>query len=62
MSLVMQVRKLHPPSVLKTRRILVGSQVVVEELLTGPEVSVLALSDGYSIVPLPAAPRPQKDR
>ncbi|KAF8215967.1 bifunctional purine ADE1 [Mycena galopus ATCC 62051] len=31
-----------------------GSQVVVEELLIGPEISVLAFSDGYSIVPLPA--------
>ncbi|KAJ7103291.1 aminoimidazole ribonucleotide synthetase [Mycena belliarum] len=28
---------------------------VIEELLTGPEISVLAFSDGYSIVPLPAA-------
>jgi phosphoribosylamine--glycine ligase/phosphoribosylformylglycinamidine cyclo-ligase len=34
---------------------MVGSQVVVEELLTGPEISVLAFSDGYTIVPLPAA-------
>ncbi|KAI0034139.1 phosphoribosylglycinamide synthetase [Vararia minispora EC-137] len=32
-----------------------GSEVVVEELLTGPEVSVLAFSDGYTVVPLPAA-------
>lgn len=32
-----------------------GSEVVVEELLVGPEVSVLAFSDGYTIVPLPAA-------
>ncbi|TBU63696.1 aminoimidazole ribonucleotide synthetase [Dichomitus squalens] len=32
-----------------------GSEVVVEELLTGPEVSVLAFSDGYTIIPLPAA-------
>ncbi|KAF4623134.1 hypothetical protein D9613_002163 [Agrocybe pediades] len=32
-----------------------GDEVVVEELLTGPEVSILALSDGYSIVALPAA-------
>lgn len=32
-----------------------GSEVVVEELLTGPEISVLAISDGYSIVTLPAA-------
>ncbi|KAI0275171.1 aminoimidazole ribonucleotide synthetase [Gloeopeniophorella convolvens] len=32
-----------------------GDEVVVEELLAGPEVSVLAFSDGYTIVPLPAA-------
>ncbi|KAI1789761.1 aminoimidazole ribonucleotide synthetase [Ganoderma leucocontextum] len=32
-----------------------GNEVVVEELLTGPEVSVLAFSDGYTIIPLPAA-------
>lgn len=32
-----------------------GNEVVVEELLTGPEISVLAFSDGHSIVPLPAA-------
>ncbi|KAG5647546.1 hypothetical protein DXG03_008899 [Asterophora parasitica] len=32
-----------------------ANEVVIEELLTGPEVSVLAFSDGYSIVPLPAA-------
>ncbi|KAJ7040371.1 aminoimidazole ribonucleotide synthetase [Mycena alexandri] len=31
-----------------------GDAVVVEELLIGPEISVLAFSDGYSIVPLPA--------
>ncbi|KZT30731.1 phosphoribosylamine--glycine ligase [Neolentinus lepideus HHB14362 ss-1] len=30
-------------------------EVVVEEMLTGPEISVLAFSDGYTIVPLPAA-------
>ena len=35
--------------------VLAGNEVVVEELLTGPEISVLAFSDGYSIVPLPAA-------
>jgi phosphoribosylamine--glycine ligase / phosphoribosylformylglycinamidine cyclo-ligase len=29
--------------------------VVVEEYLEGPELSVLAFSDGYTIVPLPAA-------
>lgn len=27
----------------------------MEELLTGPEVSVLAFSDGYTTMPLPAA-------
>ncbi|KXN88719.1 Bifunctional purine biosynthetic protein ADE1 [Leucoagaricus sp. SymC.cos] len=32
-----------------------GNEVVIEEYLEGPEVSVLAFSDGYSIVPLPAA-------
>ncbi|KAF9477520.1 aminoimidazole ribonucleotide synthetase [Pholiota conissans] len=32
-----------------------GDEVVVEELLIGPELSVLALSDGYTIVTLPAA-------
>ncbi|KAJ7193371.1 aminoimidazole ribonucleotide synthetase [Mycena pura] len=32
-----------------------GTEVVVEELLVGQEVSVLAFSDGYSIFPLPAA-------
>ncbi|KAF5385165.1 hypothetical protein D9615_001349 [Tricholomella constricta] len=32
-----------------------ADEVVIEELLTGPEVSVLAFSDGYSIFPLPAA-------
>lgn len=28
---------------------------MIEELLTGPEISVLAFSDGYTIMPLPAA-------
>lgn len=32
-----------------------GSEVVIEELLTGPEISVLAFSDGYTVTPLPAA-------
>ncbi|WVQ84956.1 phosphoribosylamine-glycine ligase [Cryptococcus sp. DSM 104549] len=32
-----------------------GDEVVVEEHLSGPEISVLAFSDGYTIVPLPAA-------
>ena len=34
---------------------MLGSEVVIEELLVGPEISVLAFSDGYTIVPLPAA-------
>ncbi|KAH6916922.1 bifunctional purine ADE1 [Coprinopsis sp. MPI-PUGE-AT-0042] len=32
-----------------------GDEVVIEELMTGPEISVLAICDGYTIVPLPAA-------
>lgn len=32
-----------------------GAEVVIEELLDGPELSVLAFSDGYTIIPLPAA-------
>nr|WRH23605.1 phosphoribosylamine-glycine ligase [Naematelia aurantialba] len=32
-----------------------GDEVVIEEYLTGPEISVLAFSDGYTVVPLPAA-------
>jgi phosphoribosylamine--glycine ligase / phosphoribosylformylglycinamidine cyclo-ligase len=32
-----------------------GSEVVIEERLEGPELSILAFSDGYTIVPLPAA-------
>lgn len=32
-----------------------GNEVVIEELLIGPEISVLAFSDGYTIIPLPAA-------
>jgi len=32
-----------------------GSEIVIEELLVGPEISVLAFSDGYTIVALPAA-------
>lgn len=34
---------------------LTGAEVVIEELLEGSELSVLAFSDGYTIVPLPAA-------
>ena len=33
----------------------IGNEVVIEEYLTGPELSILAFSDGYTIVPLPAA-------
>ena len=29
-----------------------GNQVVVEEFLTGPEVSVLAFADGKTVVPM----------
>ncbi|KAG8905701.1 hypothetical protein FRB99_008415 [Tulasnella sp. 403] len=32
-----------------------GDEVVIEEYLEGPELSVLAFSDGYTVVPLPAA-------
>jgi phosphoribosylamine--glycine ligase/phosphoribosylformylglycinamidine cyclo-ligase len=32
-----------------------GDEVVIEECLVGPEISVLAFSDGYTIVPMPAA-------
>lgn len=32
-----------------------GNEIVVEELLEGPEISVLAFSDGYTIIPLPPA-------
>lgn len=34
---------------------MLGSQVVIEEYLTGPELSILAFSDGYTVAPLPAA-------
>lgn len=29
--------------------------MVIEEYLAGPEISVLAFSDGFTIIPLPAA-------
>lgn len=32
-----------------------GDEVVIEEYLSGPEISVLAFCDGYTIVPMPAA-------
>jgi phosphoribosylamine--glycine ligase/phosphoribosylformylglycinamidine cyclo-ligase len=46
-----------PGPVLCTHRVPpdVGNEVVIEEYLTGPEISVLAFSDGFTIVPLPAA-------
>ena len=34
---------------------LIGNEVVIEEYLTGPELSILAFSDGYTVFPLPAA-------
>jgi phosphoribosylamine--glycine ligase / phosphoribosylformylglycinamidine cyclo-ligase len=34
---------------------MLGDEVVIEECLTGPEISVFAISDGYTIVPFPAA-------
>jgi phosphoribosylamine-glycine ligase len=37
---------LRPPS------LLAGNEVVIEELLVGPEISVLAFSDGYTIADL----------
>jgi phosphoribosylamine--glycine ligase/phosphoribosylformylglycinamidine cyclo-ligase len=32
-----------------------GSEVVIEERLEGEEVSCLAITDGYTVVPLPGA-------
>lgn len=32
-----------------------GDEIVIEEYLEGPELSILAFSDGYTIKPLPAA-------
>lgn len=32
-----------------------GSRVIIEEMLQGPEISLLCLSDGESILPLPSA-------
>jgi phosphoribosylamine--glycine ligase / phosphoribosylformylglycinamidine cyclo-ligase len=32
-----------------------GDQVVIEEFLEGDEISILAFSDGYTIIPLPPA-------
>ena len=32
-----------------------GSEIVIEERLTGPEVSCLAFSDGVTVVPMPGA-------
>ena len=32
-----------------------GEEVVIEEYLSGPEISILAFCDGYSVVPMPAA-------
>ena len=35
--------------------ILSGSSIVIEERLTGPELSILAFSDGYTVTQLPPA-------
>lgn len=51
----LQVSVLHAGSVQYRSCECAGNQVVVEEQLTGPEISVLAFSDGYTVVPLPAA-------
>lgn len=32
-----------------------GDEVVIEEFMTGPELSILAFSDGYTVVPMPSA-------
>ncbi|KAH6560748.1 hypothetical protein BASA60_011165 [Batrachochytrium salamandrivorans] len=32
-----------------------GSEVIIEERMEGEEVSILALSDGYTVIPFPAA-------
>lgn len=32
-----------------------GDEIVIEEFLSGPELSILAFSDGYTVKPLPAA-------
>lgn len=49
-----QVRPLHNASEWD-KTLSTGKEVVIEEFLTGPEISVLAISDGYSVVPLPPA-------
>ncbi|SRR6266498_621378 len=51
---VMQVHRFEVVY-LDVSEFLIGNEVVIEEYLTGPEISVLAISDGYSIVTLPAA-------
>ena len=35
--------------------LMLGDEVVIEEFLEGDEISILAFSDGYTIVPLPTA-------
>jgi phosphoribosylamine--glycine ligase/phosphoribosylformylglycinamidine cyclo-ligase len=45
----------HIPVFIHFQWVLLGNEVVIEEYLIGPEISVLAFSDGYTIVDLPAA-------
>jgi phosphoribosylamine--glycine ligase/phosphoribosylformylglycinamidine cyclo-ligase len=45
----------HIPAFIYFQWVLLGNEVVIEEYLIGPEISVLAFSDGYTIVDLPAA-------
>lgn len=51
----MQVQEINHISDLDGTHNSSGSQVVIEEYLIGPELSILSFSDGYTIVPLPAA-------
>src|SRR6202453_2911928 len=55
MCLALQVRIMIHVQYTITLKLYSGNEVVVEELLIGSEISVLAFSDGYTIVPLPAA-------
>ena len=41
--------------VLSGESLQIGNEVVIEQFLEGDEISILAFSDGYTILPLPAA-------